>query len=107
MESRIPCLSFGDALADPLVAEVEAEAVRWMTTLNKAAAEVLQEVGAHACTDVTGFGLTGHATEMASAGDVLLEFAIDALPEGVTVAGVARRPQDVASSVRDATGAAA
>jgi quinone-modifying oxidoreductase subunit QmoA len=34
-------------------------------------------------------------------------FAIDNLPEGVTVAGVARRPQDVASSVRDATGAAA
>jgi quinone-modifying oxidoreductase subunit QmoA len=34
-------------------------------------------------------------------------FALDALPAGVTVAGVARRPQDVASSVRDATGAAA
>ena len=34
-------------------------------------------------------------------------FAIDDLPQGVTVAGVARRPQDVASTVRDATGAAA
>jgi quinone-modifying oxidoreductase subunit QmoA len=34
-------------------------------------------------------------------------FAIDNLPEGILVAGVARRPQDVASSVRDATGAAA
>jgi quinone-modifying oxidoreductase subunit QmoA len=34
-------------------------------------------------------------------------FALDDLPQGVTVAGVARRPQDVASSVRDATGAAA
>jgi quinone-modifying oxidoreductase subunit QmoA len=34
-------------------------------------------------------------------------FALDDLGEGVTVAGVARRPQDVASSVRDATGAAA
>jgi quinone-modifying oxidoreductase subunit QmoA len=34
-------------------------------------------------------------------------FAVDDLPSGVTVAGVARRPQDVASSVRDATGAAA
>ena len=34
-------------------------------------------------------------------------FALDDLPSGVTVAGVARRPQDVASSNRDATGAAA
>jgi len=34
-------------------------------------------------------------------------FALDDLPAGLTVAGVARRPQDVASSVRDATGAAA
>jgi quinone-modifying oxidoreductase subunit QmoA len=34
-------------------------------------------------------------------------FAVEDLPSGVTVAGVARRPQDVASSVRDATGAAA
>ena len=34
-------------------------------------------------------------------------FALDALPEGLAVAGVARRPQDVSGSVRDATGAAA
>jgi quinone-modifying oxidoreductase subunit QmoA len=34
-------------------------------------------------------------------------FALDDLPGGVTVAGVAKRPQDVVSSVRDATGAAA
>jgi quinone-modifying oxidoreductase subunit QmoA len=34
-------------------------------------------------------------------------FGIDNLPEGILVAGVARRPQDVAASVRDATGAAA
>ena len=34
-------------------------------------------------------------------------FAIDNLPEGILVAGVARRPQDVVASVRDATGAAA
>lgn len=34
-------------------------------------------------------------------------FVLDDLPSGVTVAGVARRPEDVASSVRDATGAAA
>jgi len=36
----------------------------YMARLNNAAAEVMQEVGAHACTDVTGFGLLGHAFEM-------------------------------------------
>jgi len=35
-----------------------------MASLNKAAAEVMQEVGANACTDITGFGLMGHLLEM-------------------------------------------
>ena len=35
-----------------------------MTTLNKAASEVMMSVGVHACTDVTGFGFLGHAAEM-------------------------------------------
>jgi selenide,water dikinase len=51
----------------------EEEAVRWMTTLNKEAAEAMQEVGVHACTDVTGFGLLGHALEMATASNVEME----------------------------------
>ena len=50
-----------------------AAAIRSMTTLNRAAAEALQEIEAqpqwenaiHAVTDVTGFGLLGHAREMA------------------------------------------
>ncbi len=54
-------------------AESIAAAVRSMTTLNRAAAEALHEIGAqpqwenavHAVTDVTGFGLLGHAREMA------------------------------------------
>jgi selenide,water dikinase len=41
------------------------EACRWMTTLNDTAARIMTECGAHACTDVTGFGLIGHASEMA------------------------------------------
>lgn len=36
-----------------------------MTTLNKSAAEIMEPFNVHACTDVTGFGLLGHATEMA------------------------------------------
>ena len=36
------------------------EVVDIMSTLNKDAADAMMEVGAHACTDVTGFGLLGH-----------------------------------------------
>ncbi len=47
--------------------EAEAAMIKVMCELNKTAAEVMQEVGAHACTDITGFGLLGHALEMANA----------------------------------------
>src|SRR5271156_3549168 len=51
-------------------------AVQSMTTLNKQAAEVIQQgqFQIHSMTDVTGFGLIGHAREMALASDVSLEF---------------------------------
>jgi selenide,water dikinase len=61
---------------EPALAE---QAVRSMRTLNRAAAEALQAlpVGAvNACTDITGFGLIGHASEMARASGVTV--AIDA-----------------------------
>lgn len=41
-----------------------------MAALNKEAAEVMQEIGVNGCTDVTGFGLLGHASEMARASHV-------------------------------------
>jgi selenide,water dikinase len=47
-------------------------AMRMMTTSAASAAEAMQELKAHACTDVTGFGLLGHAYEMARASDVCL-----------------------------------
>jgi len=50
-------------------------AVQSMTTLNRQAAEVIQQgqFRIHSMTDVTGFGLIGHAREMALASDVSLE----------------------------------
>ena len=41
------------------------EGVKTMTTLNKYAAELAKEFQVHCCTDITGFGLAGHAMEMA------------------------------------------
>ncbi len=43
-----------------------------MTTSAAAASKVMVELGANACTDVTGFGLMGHAFELAKASDVTL-----------------------------------
>lgn len=55
-------------------------ALRSMTTLNKTAAEVMLEVGAHACTDVSGFGLAGHLCEMAMGSKVRINLNLPAIP---------------------------
>jgi len=49
-----------------------AEAVAVMTRLNRAAGAALHACGAHASTDITGFGLLGHGFEMAEASGVSL-----------------------------------
>lgn len=51
-----------------------------MATLNRAAAEVLARFTVHAATDVTGFGLVGHATGMTRRGDVALCIDVALLP---------------------------
>jgi selenide,water dikinase len=56
-------------------------AIRSMRTLNRAAAEAMLSVdGVRACTDVTGFGLIGHACEMAAASQVTLVVDTPAVP---------------------------
>jgi selenide,water dikinase len=55
-------------------------ALRWMATPNREAAEALHEVGPHAVTDVTGFGLAGHLAEMAEASGVAVEVDLGTLP---------------------------
>lgn len=57
-----------------------AETIAVMTQLNAAAARVAGEVGAHAVTDITGFGLIGHAGEMAEASGVTVELFAGTVP---------------------------
>ena len=59
-------------------AHVEA-AVTQMLTLNRRACEAMLGFDVHGCTDVTGFGLIGHAREMALASRVTIEIAVDAV----------------------------
>jgi selenide,water dikinase len=56
------------------------EATASMCRLNSGAARILQDVGIHACTDVTGYGLLGHAMEMTRHCNVQFEIVADAVP---------------------------
>lgn len=55
------------------------DAIRGMEMLNKAASEAMLAVGVNACTDITGFGLLGHALEMAAASNIGLEIEANTL----------------------------
>jgi len=55
-------------------------AVESMKALNRRAARLIQQVGVHACTDVTGFALLGHGQEMAERSGVQLRFHVEELP---------------------------
>jgi len=59
---------------------VLAEAVRQMTTLNRAACEAMQKTGVHACTDITGFGLLGHLRGMVDASGVKARVYLSRVP---------------------------
>lgn len=71
-------------------------AVRLMTTLNRAARDCMVRYRVHACTDVTGFGLLGHALEMAQGGNVELHIdagAVDLIPEAAELARMGILPE--------------
>ena len=55
-------------------------ATRSMVLLNKTASEAMLEVGVNSCTDITGFGLMGHAYELAEASKVTLSFFAGRIP---------------------------
>lgn len=54
--------------------------IRSMVTLNRKASEIMQEVGVNACTDITGFGLLGHACEMIAETKVGMIIYTDKVP---------------------------
>jgi selenide,water dikinase len=60
--------------------ETEAAAIKTMTTSAAAASKAMIEAGAHACTDITGFGLLGHAYEMAKASGITLNIDSKEVP---------------------------
>jgi selenide,water dikinase len=67
-------------------------AVASMRMLNRAAAEALSSVGGvHACTDITGFGLIGHLTEMANASRATLGIRANDVPIFKGVADLVRK----------------
>ena len=63
-------------IASPQAVQGAAEV---MASLNRKAAEVMKEFQVHACTDVTGFGLLGHLSEMLG-GEIGIKVFVDAVP---------------------------
>jgi len=92
-------------------------AIASMWQLNRAAAEVLADVGVVAATDVTGFGLLGHGLEVARASGVRLVFDATAIPAlsgalalaaaGVETGGAAHNRRYVAPALEVAPGVTA
>lgn len=71
-------------------------AQRLMTTLNRSARDRMVNYRVHACTDVTGFGMLGHAYEMAQGSGVEIELwtdAVDFIPEAAELARIGILPE--------------
>jgi len=71
------------------------DAIAGMTTLNRAASEAMLAVGVSACTDITGFGLLGHALELAEAsrvGIVIDTGALHIYPQVLDMAAIGLVP---------------
>jgi len=67
-------------ISEDEVFEINEIAKLSMSRLNKKAAELMGKYKVGACTDVTGFGLTGHCQNLATAQKISLKFEINLLP---------------------------
>jgi len=82
--------------AEMLPTEVLEKLVAQMTRLNDKACQAMLGVGVHACTDITGFGLLGHACEMAEASGISIELdsrKIPMIPESLQFAHMGLIPE--------------
>ncbi len=82
-------------------AKIEELIFRWAGRLNRAGAEVIRALGLTGATDVTGFGLGGHALELAKASEVGVELWLDkipCMPGAVELAGQGMIPGGSASN---------
>lgn len=73
-----------------------APAITGMAQLNRRASEIMLEIGISACTDVTGFGLLGHALELAGASGVCVVLdcsALPAYPQALDMAAIGLVPE--------------
>jgi len=94
-----------------------AAATQSMSRLNDRAAQAMLDVGVHAATDITGFGLVGHATEMLGKSKLCLKIEAAALPllpdaaalaqDGHLAGGVTRNRDYYAAGVEIDPGVAA
>lgn len=66
----------GDFVDDSLLKKLYAQ----MACLNKKARDIMIQYDVHSCTDVTGFGLLGHACEMARGSQKTIHFDVSAIP---------------------------
>lgn len=60
--------------------ETAARAASQMAALNRAASQQMQEIGVSACTDITGFGLLGHACEMIQDSGIGMRIRMSSVP---------------------------
>lgn len=75
--------------------ELERAAIKQMVQLNDIASDAMRQNSAHAATDITGFGLLGHACEMATASKVTLRIHssnLPLLPDVLSLAGDGMNP---------------
>jgi selenide, water dikinase len=82
-------------------AEALAEAVEWMKVLGREPAALLAEQSPGAVTDVTGFGLAGHALEIAERSGVRLELQAERLPALAGALEVAERGERTGGDARN------
>jgi len=77
---RIGTGVIGTALKRGIASDAHAaQSIEQMLTLNRRACEAMLAFDVHGCTDVTGFGLLGHAREMAAASHATIEIDVDSV----------------------------